>query len=111
MKGTSNAVPWVLIAESDPWSRDLLMQLLLSVRCDARVQGLQDLIASVYALMGVYGKPALVMNLAGQWVNLPAEDDIRPVANSKAGRLLGVEAAALVALRKGAGLAAPEAGA
>lgn len=31
------AVPRVLIAEADPWSRDLLKQVLLSVRCDARV--------------------------------------------------------------------------
>ena len=31
------AVPRVLIAEADPWSRDLLEQVLLSVRCDARL--------------------------------------------------------------------------
>lgn len=31
------AVPRVLIAEADPWSRDLLKQVLLNVRCDARV--------------------------------------------------------------------------
>lgn len=31
------AVPRVLIAESDPWSRDLLKQVLLNVRCDARL--------------------------------------------------------------------------
>lgn len=31
------AVPRVLIAEADPWSRDLLKQVLLSVRCDARL--------------------------------------------------------------------------
>ncbi len=29
------AVPRVLIAEADPWSRDLLKQVLLNVRCDA----------------------------------------------------------------------------
>ncbi|WP_150800088.1 HDOD domain-containing protein [Pseudomonas fluorescens] len=33
----SPAVPRVLIAEADPWSRDLLKQVLLSVRCDARL--------------------------------------------------------------------------
>ena len=31
------AVPRVLIAEADPWSRDLLKQVSLNVRCDARV--------------------------------------------------------------------------
>ncbi|MEB0047934.1 MULTISPECIES: HDOD domain-containing protein [unclassified Pseudomonas] len=31
------AVPRVLIAEADPWSRDLLQQVLLNVRCDARL--------------------------------------------------------------------------
>ncbi|AMT86685.1 MULTISPECIES: response regulator [Pseudomonas] len=31
------AVPRVLIAEVDPWSRDLLKQVLLNVRCDARL--------------------------------------------------------------------------
>src|SRR5690349_4623775 len=31
------AVPRVLIAEADPWSRDLLKEVLLSVRCDARL--------------------------------------------------------------------------
>jgi HD-like signal output (HDOD) protein/ActR/RegA family two-component response regulator len=31
------AVPRVLIAEADPWSRDLLKQVLLNMRCDARI--------------------------------------------------------------------------
>ncbi|OOG10041.1 response regulator [Pseudomonas sp. C9] len=31
------AVPRVLIAEADPWSLDLLKQVLLNVRCDARL--------------------------------------------------------------------------
>ena len=31
------ATPRVLIAEADPWSRDLLKQVLLNVRCDARL--------------------------------------------------------------------------
>lgn len=34
----SLAVPRVLVAESDPWVRDLLKQVVLSVRCDARLQ-------------------------------------------------------------------------
>ena len=32
-----SAVPSVLIAEADPWSRDLLKQVVLSVRCDAQL--------------------------------------------------------------------------
>jgi HD-like signal output (HDOD) protein/CheY-like chemotaxis protein len=36
------AVPRVLIAEADPWSRDLLKQVLLSVRCDARLDVCAD---------------------------------------------------------------------
>jgi HD-like signal output (HDOD) protein/CheY-like chemotaxis protein len=36
------AVPRVLIAEADPWSRDLLKQVLLNVRCDARVDLCSD---------------------------------------------------------------------
>ncbi|MDQ6231357.1 hypothetical protein NMF51_27585, partial [Pseudomonas aeruginosa] len=29
--------PVILIADPDPWSRDLLGQLVLGVRCDARL--------------------------------------------------------------------------
>lgn len=36
------AVPRVLIAEPDPWSRDLLKQVLLNVRCDARLDVCAD---------------------------------------------------------------------
>ena len=36
------AVPRVLIAEADPWSRDLLTQVLLSVRCDVRLDVCAD---------------------------------------------------------------------
>lgn len=36
------AVPRVLIAEADPWSRDLLKQVLLSVRCDTRLDVCAD---------------------------------------------------------------------
>ena len=32
-----NAVPNVLIAETDPWTRDLLKQVVLTVRCDAQL--------------------------------------------------------------------------
>ena len=36
------ALPRVLIAEADPWSRDLLKHVLLSVRCDARLDVCAD---------------------------------------------------------------------
>ncbi|MDQ3201950.1 MAG: response regulator [Pseudomonadota bacterium] len=36
------ALPRVLIAEADPWSRDLLKQVLLNVRCDARLDMCAD---------------------------------------------------------------------
>lgn len=36
------AVPRVLIAEADPWARDLLKQVLLNVRCDARLDLCSD---------------------------------------------------------------------
>ncbi|MHC8330055.1 HDOD domain-containing protein [Pseudomonas sp. LB1P83] len=52
------AVPRVLIAEADPWSRDLLKQVLLNVRCDARLdlcadgqQALELLAANPYDLV------------------------------------------------------------
>ncbi|WP_263261467.1 response regulator [Pseudomonas sp. RIT-PI-S] len=61
---------------------------------------LRELIASVYSLAGVYGKPALVMNLAGQLAMLPAEEDIQAVVESKAARLLGVSKVTLMALRE-----------
>jgi len=35
-------VPRVLIAEAEPWSRDLLKQVLLNVRCDARLEVCAD---------------------------------------------------------------------
>ena len=52
------AVPRVLIAEADPWSRDLLKQVLLKVRCDARLdlcadgqQALEQLAENPYDLV------------------------------------------------------------
>ncbi|KAB0493644.1 HDOD domain-containing protein [Pseudomonas vancouverensis] len=52
------AVPRVLIAEADPWSRDLLKEVLLNVRCDARLdlcadgqQALELLAAKPYDLV------------------------------------------------------------
>lgn len=41
--------PGVLVAASDPWSRELLSQLVLSVRCDASVQFCEDGLAATEA--------------------------------------------------------------
>ncbi|WP_152219259.1 HDOD domain-containing protein [Pseudomonas sp. SCB32] len=41
--------PGVLVAASDPWSRELLSQLVLSVRCDANVQFCEDGLAAIDA--------------------------------------------------------------
>lgn len=41
--------PGVLVAASDPWSRELLGQLVLSVRCDASVEFCEDGLAAIDA--------------------------------------------------------------
>ncbi|MBU6958564.1 response regulator [Pseudomonas sp. CVAP len=70
------AVPRVLIAEADPWSRDLLKQVLLHVRCDVRLdlcadgqQALEllsenpyDLVIADWELSGVDG-PGLLRSV------------------------------------------------
>ncbi len=45
-----SVAPHVLIAEADPWTRELLSQLLLSVRCDARLSVCADGQAAMQAL-------------------------------------------------------------
>lgn len=54
----SPAVPRVLIAEADPWTRDLLTQMLLSVRCDAQLDVCTD---GNDALQLLQRKPDLVI--------------------------------------------------
>lgn len=62
---------------------------------------LRELIAAVYHLGGgVYSREALVMNLVGQMVHLPAEAPLDAVVESKAARLLKVGASELKRLRK-----------
>ncbi|MDH1262522.1 HDOD domain-containing protein [Pseudomonas sp. GD03944] len=39
---TSSQSPVVLIADEDPWTRDLLQQLVRTARCDARIRGVSD---------------------------------------------------------------------
>lgn len=72
MSVESVAAPRVLIAETDPWTRDLLTQIILTVRCDAVVDvcenGLQavarlaqhpDLVLASRELSGVDGLDVL----------------------------------------------------
>lgn len=62
---------------------------------------LRELIAAVYHLGGgVYSREALVMNLVGQLVHLPAEAPLDAVVESKAARLLKVGVSELKRLRK-----------
>ena len=42
MTAVAHSTPRVLIAEADPWMRDLLTQMLLSVRCDAELDVCED---------------------------------------------------------------------
>ncbi|MBH3458638.1 MULTISPECIES: response regulator [Pseudomonas] len=50
--------PRVLIAESDPWVRDMLREMLLSVRCDARLEVCAD---GSQALTALSSKPDLII--------------------------------------------------
>lgn len=50
--------PKVMIAEGDPWVRDMLTQMLLSVRCDAEVKVCAN---GNEALEGLSGKPDLII--------------------------------------------------
>jgi CheY-like chemotaxis protein len=42
MSAAAPTPPSVLIVEGDPWVRDMLSEMLLSVRCDARLQVCAD---------------------------------------------------------------------
>ena len=100
------AVPRVLIAEEDPWSRDLLQQVLLNVRCDARLdvcpdgrQALEllnekpyDLVIADWELAGVDGlsllrnmrqkkrQPPLPFILLGSRSDIASVREILPLA-------------------------------
>ncbi len=50
--------PCVLIAEGDPWVREMLSEMLLSVRCDARLQVCAD---GSQALTALASKPDLII--------------------------------------------------
>ncbi|MFJ2983999.1 MULTISPECIES: HDOD domain-containing protein [unclassified Pseudomonas] len=58
MNAADPAPPCVLIAEGDPWVRDMLREMLLSVRCDARLQVCAD---GSQALSALASKPDLII--------------------------------------------------
>lgn len=58
MSAVDPVPPSVLIVEGDPWVRDMLREMLLSVRCDARLQVCAD---SSQALSALSSKPDLII--------------------------------------------------
>jgi HD-like signal output (HDOD) protein/ActR/RegA family two-component response regulator len=58
MNAADPTPPSVLIAEGDPWVRDMLREMLLSVRCDARLQVCAD---GSQALTALASKPDLII--------------------------------------------------
>lgn len=58
MSAADPTPPCVLIAEGDPWVRDMLSEMLLSVRCDARLQVCAD---GSQALNALASKPDLII--------------------------------------------------
>ncbi|WDY57817.1 response regulator [Pseudomonas sp. PSKL.D1] len=58
MSAADPTPPSVLIAEGDPWVRDMLREMLLSVRCDARLQVCAD---GTQALSALSSKPDLII--------------------------------------------------
>lgn len=58
MSAANPIPPCVLIAEGDPWVRDMLRDMLLSVRCDARLQVCAN---GPEALVALASKPDLII--------------------------------------------------
>ncbi|MNE13361.1 DNA-binding response regulator MtrA [compost metagenome] len=69
--------PCVLIAEGDPWVRDMLSQMLLSVRCDARLRVCAD---GSQALTALASKPDLIIAAR----ELPGGDGLDLLRNVRA---------------------------
>ncbi|MCE5983163.1 response regulator [Pseudomonas wadenswilerensis] len=69
--------PCVLIAEGDPWVRDMLSQMLLSVRCDARLRVCAD---GSQALAALASKPDLIIAAR----ELPGGDGLDLLRNVRA---------------------------
>ncbi|PWB30669.1 histidine kinase [Pseudomonas sp. SDI] len=73
------AAPCVLIAEGDPWVRDMLTQMLLSVRCDARLQVCAN---GHEALAALASQPDLIIAAR----ELPGLDGLELLRNVRAKR-------------------------
>lgn len=58
MSAADPTPPCVLIAEGDPWVREMLSEMLLSVRCDARLQVCAD---GTQAFAALASKPDLII--------------------------------------------------
>ncbi|WP_145184054.1 response regulator [Pseudomonas sp. URMO17WK12:I11] len=75
MNAADIAPPCVLIAEGDPWVREMLSEMLLSVRCDARLQVCAD---GSQALTALASKPDLII-AARELAGLDGLDLLRKV--------------------------------
>ncbi|MFZ5938045.1 HDOD domain-containing protein [Pseudomonas sp. HS6-2] len=75
MSAADPTPPCVLIAEGDPWVREMLSEMLLSVRCDARLQVCAD---GSQALTALASKPDLII-AARELAGLDGLDLLRKV--------------------------------
>jgi len=75
MSAADPTPPSVLIAEGDPWVREMLSEMLLSVRCDARLQVCAD---GSQALTALASKPDLII-AARELAGLDGLDLLRKV--------------------------------
>jgi HD-like signal output (HDOD) protein/CheY-like chemotaxis protein len=76
--------PRVLIAETDPWTRDLLTQLILTVRCDAVVDTCEN---GLQAVARLAQRPDLVL-AARELAGADGLDVLRHARRGNADRLL-----------------------
>lgn len=79
MSAANAAPPLVLIAESDPWVRDMLSEMLLSVRCDAQVKVCAD---GSQAMSELASKPDLII-AARELAGIDGLDLLRKVRAKK----------------------------
>ncbi|MGE7994190.1 HDOD domain-containing protein [Pseudomonas sp. NPDC089554] len=79
MSAANAAPPLVLIAESDPWVRDMLSEMLLSVRCDAQVKVCAD---GSQAMSELASKPDLII-AARELAGIDGLDLLRKVRGKK----------------------------
>lgn len=79
MSAAAPTPPSVLIVEGDPWVRDMLSEMLLSVRCDARLQVCAD---GSQALSALSSKPDLII-AARELAGVDGLDLMRKVRDRK----------------------------